>query len=101
MKVAKAIFVDYATAANDGVVTFWDGHLRVSLVGVENHNDVAPVVTACIVLQTIGDDACRGVNVVTLMPLYVKVLLKPGTGRKVRPPANTYSGFTPSGAKKK
>ena len=54
---AEALLVDLAVAADDGVGAFGDGDLLIGLAGIEDDDDVAPVVTACIVLQAVGDEA--------------------------------------------
>ena len=54
---AEALLVDLAVAADDGVGAFGDGDLLIGLAGIEDDDDVAPVVAACIVLQAVGDKA--------------------------------------------
>ena len=48
--------------ADNRVAAIRDIDLRCGLVGVEDHDDVAPVITACVVLQTVGDGACWGIK---------------------------------------
>ena len=59
---AEAALDDLAVAADDGVAALGDGDLDGGLVGIEDDDDVAPVVAACIAFQTEGDDGLGGLE---------------------------------------
>ena len=56
------MFVDTAITADDGIVSVGDSNLHIRLVGIQNHDDVTPVVSACIILQTIGHNTLGGIE---------------------------------------
>ena len=56
------MFVDTAITADDGIVSVGDSNLHIRLVGIQNHDDVTPVVSACIILQTIGHNPLGGIE---------------------------------------
>ena len=62
MKDTHALFVDTAITADDGIVSVGDGHLHIRLVGIEDDDDVAPVVSAGIILQAISHNPLGGID---------------------------------------
>ena len=49
-------------ADDDGVAAFGDSDLGGLLVGVENDDDVTPLVASCLILQTIGHHTLGGIE---------------------------------------
>ena len=62
LESAKALFIDLTVAAYDGIAALGDGNLDGRLVGIEDDEDVTPVVTAGIVLQTEGYSTLGGLE---------------------------------------
>ena len=54
LEVFETLFVDLSIAAYYGVVARWDRNLCLCLVGVEDHDDIPPIITPCIILQAEG-----------------------------------------------
>ena len=68
IEAAKPLLVDLSVAADDGVVTFRNRDLRIGIAGIEDHDDVAPVIATCVVLQTIGQRLYWGVKELQMLP---------------------------------
>ena len=56
------MLVDTAITADDGIASIGDGHLHIRLVGIEDDDDVTPVISAGIILQAIGHNPCWGID---------------------------------------
>ena len=56
------LLVDLSVLTDDGVGGLGDGYLLCLARGVEDDDDVTPVVTSCIVLQAEGDNALGGIK---------------------------------------
>ena len=46
---AKALFVDNTIATDYCIVALGDGNLGMGLIGIEDNNDVAPIIAPCVV----------------------------------------------------
>ena len=57
------LLVDLSVLTDDGVGGLGDGYLLCLARGVEDDDDVTPVVTSCIVLQAEGDDTGGGIPI--------------------------------------
>ena len=61
-KRAEALLVDNPVAAYDGIVALGDGYLGIGLVGIEDNDDVAPIIAPSIVLKAIGHRTFWGIE---------------------------------------
>ena len=57
-----ALFIDFTVLANYGVHTLRDVDSGRLTIGIEDDDDVTPVIAASIVLQAEGDDASGGIK---------------------------------------
>lgn len=65
---AKALLVDDAIAAHFGIGALGDGDLYGRLVGIEDDDDVTPVIPACIALQTEGNGGLGSLEELQMLP---------------------------------
>ena len=64
---ADSLFIDDAVTADNGVVAFGNIHLDSLTVGIEDYDDIPPVIPPCIVLQAIGDSPFGTVKILQML----------------------------------